>query len=89
MVLGSFSRLPCSYRYFTEMDNFMFNLEETRGIGIADQLKAWSKHKEQQREENDRFDVENDIFHPSGGGSCCSLIWLMQFPLSCTLIIFC
>ena len=66
----------------------MFGLEESKGIGLADQLKAWSKHREQQQDENDHFDAENDIFHPSGGGSCCSLIWLMQLPLSCTLIIF-
>ena len=88
MVLGLFSRLPCSYRYFTEMDNFLFGLEESKGIGLADQLRAWSKHREQLRDEEDRFDAENDIFHPSGGGSCCSLKWRMQLTSDFALIIF-
>ena len=48
----------------------MFDLGEAKGVGVADQLKAWTKFKEQQREEDDLFDAENDIFHPSGGGSC-------------------
>ena len=88
MVLGLFSKLPCSYRYFTEMDNFLFGLEESKGIGLADQLRAWSKHREQLRDEEDRFDAENDIFHPSGGGSCCSLKWRMQLTSDFALIIF-
>ena len=38
------------------------------GVGVADQLRAWTEFKAQQQDTDDLFDAENDIFHPSGGG---------------------
>ena len=38
-----------------------------KGIDVAGQLRAWAKCKAQQREADDLFDDENDLFPPSGG----------------------